>query len=196
VVVIIGVLGILLLLLLVQPFPTEKALRSNCYNNLRQIGVSFRLFAVDNREVFPPGVSTNQGGSREYGAAAYAHWVPARNELGTPSVLICPTDDRLAATNFFRVRDTNVSYFVNLDAATSRPDMILSGERNLTLNGAKTMPGLVSLTDGQTLSWDRRLHRTRGHLLYVNGSVAWVTNLLINSPDSGVVHLTNRLAVP
>ncbi len=118
---IIGVLGIFFLLLLVQPFPTEKALRTNCYNNLRSIGVSLRLFAADNMEVFPPGVSTNQGGSREYGAAAYAHWVPARNELGTPSVLICPTDDRLAATNFSQVRQTNVSYFVSLDAKTSRP---------------------------------------------------------------------------
>ncbi|TMP97462.1 MAG: type II secretion system protein, partial [Verrucomicrobia bacterium] len=46
-----------------------KAQKIACTNNLKQIGLSFRIWANDNGDVFPMSVSTNQGGSSEYRGA-------------------------------------------------------------------------------------------------------------------------------
>src|SRR5665647_931808 len=46
-----------------------KAQRIACTNNLKQIGLSFRIFATDNSDSFPMNVSTNQGGSSEVATA-------------------------------------------------------------------------------------------------------------------------------
>src|SRR5881392_4265480 len=57
-----------------------KAQKIACTNNLKQVGLSFRIWANDNGDVFPMGVSTNQGGSSEYrgavgpGNAGQTYW--------------------------------------------------------------------------------------------------------------------------
>src|ERR1700704_3675953 len=43
-----------------------KAQKIACTNNLKQVGLSFRIFANDNGDTFPMSISTNQGGSSEY----------------------------------------------------------------------------------------------------------------------------------
>jgi prepilin-type N-terminal cleavage/methylation domain-containing protein len=136
-----------------------KAQRVNCANNLRQIGIAFRLFATDNGDRFPMSVSTNDGGASEYipahttgSRAAVACPAMSRilqvlsNELATPKICLCPADsvDRILATNFtahvnylFAHNQGNkwVSYFIGVDADEGRPQMILGGDRHLT-NGA------------------------------------------------------------
>jgi prepilin-type N-terminal cleavage/methylation domain-containing protein len=137
-----------------------KAQRVNCSNNQRQIGVAFRLFATDNQDRFPMGVSTNDGGASEFvpahtgGARAV---IPAAetvgrifqclsNELATPKIVLCPADslDRVQATNFTlhvnsliakKQSSKWVSYFIGVDADEGRPQMLLAGDRNAT-NGA------------------------------------------------------------
>src|SRR6266550_5666631 len=47
-----------------------KAQKIACTNNLKQVGLAFRIFANDNGDAFPMKVSTNQGGSAEYVPAA------------------------------------------------------------------------------------------------------------------------------
>src|SRR5437879_11435897 len=47
-----------------------KAQKIACTNNLKQVGLSFSIFANDNGDNFPMNVSTNQGGSSEYKVAA------------------------------------------------------------------------------------------------------------------------------
>src|SRR5919109_1411721 len=42
-----------------------KAQRISCVNNLKQIGLAFRIFATDNGDRFPMNLSTNEGGSSE-----------------------------------------------------------------------------------------------------------------------------------
>lgn len=195
--VIIATLGVLLFLLVSVGLPAAKAkvARINCYNYLRSIGVACRLWATDNGDRFPPRVSTNEGGSMEYGSSAYDHWYVARNELGTPRVLLCPQDTRSWATNFASARNTNLSYFISLDATEYRSEMILAGDRNLTLDGAQTAPGLVALTNGQTLSWDQELHGGRGNLLFTDGRAVSVSRLWLTT-NHLATNLVNRLAVP
>src|SRR5258708_7561361 len=55
----------------------------NCSNNLKQIGLSFRLFANDNGDRYPAAVSTNEGGSLEFvqTSEAFRHLQTLSNEL-------------------------------------------------------------------------------------------------------------------
>src|SRR5438034_10150255 len=42
-----------------------RAQRINCTNNLKQIGLAFRTWALDNQDQYPMKVSANQGGASE-----------------------------------------------------------------------------------------------------------------------------------
>src|SRR5439155_174517 len=78
-----------------------KAQKIACTNNLKQVGLSFRIFANDNGDAFPMKVSTNQGGSSEYVPATantpvafnFYHLYVMSNELSTPKVIYCPSDN-------------------------------------------------------------------------------------------------------
>src|SRR5947199_2224864 len=43
-----------------------KAQKISCTNNLKQVGLSTRLFANDNQDRYPSKVSTNDGGASEF----------------------------------------------------------------------------------------------------------------------------------
>src|SRR5436190_14850531 len=43
-----------------------RAQRINCVNNLKQIGISFRTWALDNQDQYPMKVSVANGGAQEY----------------------------------------------------------------------------------------------------------------------------------
>lgn len=65
------------------------------------------------------------------------------NELSTPKVVICPSDERSAQTNFSMLpndqsttanayfNNSSVSYFLGIDASDNLPQMLLMGDRNL-----------------------------------------------------------------
>ncbi|MFM8357754.1 MAG: type II secretion system protein, partial [Verrucomicrobiota bacterium] len=108
-----------------------KAQRIKCVNNLKNVGLAFRIWATDNDGRFPWTVSTNQGGSSEYlargGDFTWAHLLAISNEISTPRILVCPSDrsqgtgdrDRSEASNFLAFIRLNtgvanqwVSYFV------------------------------------------------------------------------------------
>src|SRR5687767_10120129 len=79
-----------------------KAQRIKCVNNLKNVGLAFRIFATDNGDRFPMQVSTNEGGSSEWAPASvaentskakaiYKHFAALSNELSTPKIVICPS---------------------------------------------------------------------------------------------------------
>ena len=91
-----------------------KSRNISCNCRLKQIGLSFRIFANDHGDAFPMTVSTNKGGSMEYVTASdvFSHFRAMSNELSTPKVLVCPADNRKAARSFAVLSNTNISYFV------------------------------------------------------------------------------------
>jgi prepilin-type N-terminal cleavage/methylation domain-containing protein/prepilin-type processing-associated H-X9-DG protein len=137
-----------------------KAQRIGCVNNLKQVGLSFRLFATDNGDKFPMNVDTNQGGSQIPGAPALptvAGWQPNQaisrehyrtflvmsNELGTPKIMQCPSDSKVnsSITNIndlerfnANVRNQYISYSIGLDADETKSQGILSGDKNMINN--------------------------------------------------------------
>jgi len=111
------------------------ASRINCVSNLKQVGLAFRIWANEHDHEFPMTVSITQTGSLEYveTGETYRHFQLMSNELVSPKILVCSADrKRTRATNFDSFNNRNLSYFVGVDADESKPDMVLSGDRNIT----------------------------------------------------------------
>src|SRR5258708_39066000 len=53
-------------LILPSMHPARKNRSIKCVNNLKNVGLSFRIFATDNGDKFPMQLSTNQGGVAEF----------------------------------------------------------------------------------------------------------------------------------
>lgn len=131
-----------------------KAQRIKCVNNLKNVGLAFRVFSTDNSDKFPMSLSTNAGGSSEFVTAPgnaiginniYRHFAAMSNELSTPKIILCPSDsDRVESTDFGLstipvqagripfTQNKNISYTVGLEGDETYPSMILSSDRNIT----------------------------------------------------------------
>jgi prepilin-type N-terminal cleavage/methylation domain-containing protein len=179
-----------------------KAVRIKCTNNLKQVGISYRLFATDNGDRFPMSVSTNDGGSSEFVGAnqiqfTYMHFAVMSNELSTPKIVLCPADSgqsRREATNFgvkvFNVKNADfnnkrISYFVGVEADETKPGMLLSGDRNILDEQGNISyyekGGYVKLGTNVTflnkLKWtDKDMHQGAGNSALGDGSVQNLSN--------------------
>src|SRR4051794_32884547 len=170
----------------------------NCVGNLKQVGLSFRIWSGDNRDRYPMQVPTNEGGTMEFlaGTNVSAHFRALSNELNTPKVLACPTDSRSPATNFTSdLNDSKVSYFIGLDADETNTNMFLAGDRNLT---SKTPPpnGMLNLTGNPQLSWTKQMHQNKGHILLADGSVLSLKNRQLHGALANAGTNGNRLLFP
>ena len=155
--VIIAVIAILAAMLLpALASAKKKAQRINCVNNLKQCGLAFRIWAGDNDDKYPMDVPKAKGGTMGFdtGADTFRHFLVMSNELSTPRILFCPADTRIAANNFNRLNNQNVSYFVGLDANDSEPQRFLDGDRNITADN-EPVNGILKLVPGQRVSWTR-----------------------------------------
>src|SRR5579862_2401409 len=90
--------------------------RSVCCNcNLKQVGLTFMVWAADNHENNPMCLSVTNGGTRERLATGevFSTFQIMSNQLSTPFVLVCPEDrERLPAKSFATsFNNQTVSYF-------------------------------------------------------------------------------------
>ena len=76
-----------------------KAARISCVNNLRQIGLAFRVFSNDHQDKFPWATQPNDGGTigAGNGDGSWTNFCQASNELANPKILACPSDGGLKA---------------------------------------------------------------------------------------------------
>ena len=177
----------------------HKTDRIRCTNNLKQIGLSFRIFATDHADLFPMQQMTNQSGAPAYllsGGDAYRYFLSMSNEVGTPLVLRCPADrTRTTAKNWATFRNENLSYFVSLDAQETEPQMMLSGDSNLTTNGVPVKPGLLLLTTHMNLGWSAERHNGNGNVVVGDGSVLQSSSVRLREQNRNLA-ITNRLLIP
>ena len=173
----------------------DQSVCCNC--NLKQVGLAFRMWSDDNNG-YPMRVSTNKHGSLEYvaGGNVFPHYQCVSNELTDPKLLICPADSRIPAINFADLANTNISYFVGLDADETMPQMLLAGDRNLTINGVPVSTGLVVIKSTDTIGWDQTMHRGRGNVTLADGSVQGYTSLGAQRTVSQISTNIMRLAFP
>jgi prepilin-type processing-associated H-X9-DG protein len=180
VLVVLAVLAVLTILLLPALGPRPHPLRINCVNNLKQVGLAFRIWEGDNGDIFPMQVSAAQGGAMELvltGNVAAVFQVMS-NELSTPKVVICPddTDHSLAADFPTRFSNKNVSYFVGLDAADKYPAAILAGDDNFAIKKVAVKSGVLDLSTNTPIAWTGKRHRFTGNIGLADGSVETTTD--------------------
>lgn len=178
---------------------THTGCRINCANNLKQVGLSFRLWAGDNGEKFPMQVAVTNGGSLESVATGLVapHFAVISNELGTPKIVACPDDkERKSATDFGLLRDTNVGYFICLSAtAESAPDTWLAGDRNITNRFAPTR-GVLYLSTNSPVGWSDETHKQQGNLVFIDGSVQQPSSTKLRDYLRSQTNSPLRLAMP
>jgi hypothetical protein len=199
---VIGIVVTVLILLVAVLVPAlgrakQKAARISCVCHLKQVGLAFRIYANDNADLYPMSLDSKDPGVREDALAGrvFRIFQVMSNELSVPKTLICPADSRRAASNWAGLPNTNISYFVGLDATDTKPNMVLTGDRNLVIEG-KLLSGVVALGTNSPLTWTKEMHRDSGNIGLADGSVQQVTTdslrqQLRNSGDS-----TNLLVFP
>lgn len=183
-----------------------RSSRVACISNLKQVGLAFRIWAGDNRDVFPMQVSTNQGGSKEYVSSGQVipHFLAISNELVSPKVLLCSDDKGRGprVSEFPMLRQKNLSYFVGVDASETNSMMWLSGDRLLSTQGTAVKPGLLVLTTNDHVGWSIQLHN-RGdnripgnNIVLADGSAQLLSSRKLPLALEKAEFATNRLAIP
>ena len=108
----------------------QRAQEVSCMNNLKQVGLAFKIWAAEHSDQYPFNVSTNTGGTAELSARgsdgfeknAFLSFMVLSNELGTPKILICPADSgKVNSLNFASLQAANLSY--RLRSGTNVSDM-------------------------------------------------------------------------
>ncbi len=182
-----------------------RAQRINCTNNLKQIGLSFKTWALDNGDQFPMRVSGTAGGASEnvgYRVLAGSPGTASRgagvifgcmsNELSTPKVLMCPAEPdtiRQTASTFAGsiptgsantipfTNDLNVSYFIGVDANDTQPQMLLTGDHNMGVGPNPPTVPFVNPGPPQQLTPDFKVSLGTNFPANAPSSPGWLDNM-------------------
>jgi prepilin-type N-terminal cleavage/methylation domain-containing protein len=152
----------------------QKAQRISCINNLKQVGTAYRIWSNDNGDRYPAQQTVALGGWNDYisgstpgtavSAYTYYNYSLMQNEMGqSAKVVVCPSDDRVANSNFYALvnqygintpapggampslmattgsfNNEYLSYWVGVGSADTYPQSLLGGDRNLGAVGLAT----------------------------------------------------------
>jgi hypothetical protein len=185
----------------------------NCVNNLKEIGLAFRVWEGDNGDKYPMEVSITNGGAMELAATGnvVAIFQVMSNELGTPKILTCPQDQKhlSVATDFSDSQlKSKINYFISLDATDTQPQMILCGDDNFAIDRVPVKSGLVQFSTNSNVAWTSGRHvphkahfwtlthgKFFGNICLADGSVQSITSDSLNSAlANGTAN--NRLVIP
>ena len=157
----------------------RKTSRINCINNLKQMGICFRLWEGDNGDKYPMQFAVTNSDMMKLigGGNAYVLWQSMSNELSTPKILLCPEDTNHIGTNNFSTgfSDANISYFFGLDASENNPQALLAGDDNFAVNGKPVQPGILNLPTNAPVTWTKERHNGNGNIGLADGSVQQFT---------------------
>ncbi len=193
------------------PAAHRRSSRIVCVSNLKQISMSLRAWEDDgNSETnsMPKHIPIGPNN----GQLAWVDAMGFSNVLQSAKILRCPQDTEKPPTNpDFPVR---ISYFLNLDADETYPQLILAGDDNLALaDGIHPRPsqgsaegdvpveqGILEVATNTTVVWTGTRHHFVGNISFADGSVAEEsTSGLISAFQynfNGTPATTNRLAIP
>jgi len=206
-----------------------KAQRIKCVNNLKNVGLAFRIFSTDNGDQYPMSIAYASGGSSDFNnqpLLTYMHFAALSNELSTPKIVVCPSDQRTESTTFASniissAQTKNiipfnnnkcVSYFVGLEADETRPQCFLSGDRNiLDANSSpprldtKTTTTLITKLGTNSAStpapglgpfYTNTMHNLQGNVGMGDGSVQQFTTARLRDGIKNTDDANNLLAFP
>jgi hypothetical protein len=173
-----------------------KAGRIKCINNLKNLGLAFRVFSTDHGDRFPAEIFLSNGVERK-SIDVVKILGALTNGLSDPKILVCPEDKtRSPATSLTNITARNVSYFLSLSAREIEPQVFLGGDRNIATNGVAVGTGLFELTTNSAVSWTKEIHVEQGDIVMGDGSVQQMSSSrlkqTVRDQDAG----TNWLVFP
>jgi len=199
-----------------------KAQRIKCVNNLKNVGLAFRIFATDNADRFPTEIDVANGGASDFNGDVNNQckiFQCLSNELSTPKIIICPSDaGKVEATNWTSSltngakagagANTTVSYSVGLDAAETYPQSFLSSDRNMFNPDAKPVRGSNDVTKAQYVdmqitvaltknaAWDAQVHQNQGNACMGDGSVQQLSSARLRDQLRNTSTTSNNFNFP
>jgi len=199
---------VIITIILVPQYYRSKRMSSRlgCGSNLKQIALSFRMFAGDNEQKFP--FETRNSVAYTNDSQAWLHFMAMSNELGSTKILLCPSDigQKSPADGFTSntnspklqslatLKNNAVSYFVGLDAKDGNHDTWLSGDGRLS-NASHSHNGpLLYANDPSKLHWLQPIHDDRPNVAMASGMVQRGRNLTNSAPWP--TNTSNRLLLP
>ncbi len=132
--VVIAIIAILAALLLpALAAAKRKAQRINCVNDLKQVGISFRLWEGDNQDRYPMAVNTIKNGALEaIYSALNSKPTPSynlctvfsvmSNEVNTPKILFCPADNGIWTVNGNPLVRASATNWITFDPTIGQSD--------------------------------------------------------------------------
>ena len=104
-------------------------------------------------------------------SATFQHFLAVSNEMNSPKILWCRSDSpRTSAQRFdSSLANSNLSYFVSLDAVEGQSHALLFGDRNIT--GGALTNGVMLLTTNSPAGWTKQIHSNAGNISFADGSV-------------------------
>ena len=170
------------------------------------------MWLDDNENKFPWLTSTNDGGTQTI-PFTWAHYSVVSNELLSAKVLHCPSDpEKLIASDFstsagsglLDLQNKALSYFIGTEAQEDRPNMHLTGDRNIVgKDGQNCTPAqlngvITGLNPADKPHWESTIHTRAGNMGFVDGSVQQLTDnaLLTQLANSGDPNLSNCILKP
>jgi len=135
-------------------------------NNLKNVGLAFRIFATDNGDRFPMQIASTEGGTSDWAAPTVAnighiwrHFSALSNELSTPKIVVCPSDNQVTEANNWNTNkvpanapiqtfseNDHLSFFIGVEADETRPQVFLAGDRNVVSSNGT--PARTDITKG------------------------------------------------
>jgi prepilin-type N-terminal cleavage/methylation domain-containing protein len=199
----------------------QKAQRISCINNLKEVGTAYRIWSNDNGDRFPAQQTVALGGWQDFvtgqsgtqlGGETYYNYTVMQNEMGqSPKIVLCPSDDRTANTNFYGpgiygITPTSMggsavpqqattgtfdnmylSYWVGVGANDTYPQALLGGDRNLGCTGT------TGISQDQNYGFSAPATSSTGYeiILVTNGIVSGSAGN--SNPNTGLVGWSTKL---
>jgi hypothetical protein len=196
---IVAVIVLIGLFLPVLPNERPRASRITCLNNLKQVGIGFRLYASDGT-LYPPYKLTNQ---------AWQYFQIAEKYIGSPKFLICPDDpssmklesialDFDGTTNSLsdrRFQNKSLSYFYGAGTAPADLSMLLAGDHHLTSSGQFTH-GTLIVKSNSLIAWTKDIHKGEGNVALADGSAQQLSTSKLRQQLASVTNETQTLVLP
>jgi len=179
----------------------QKATTTACLSHLKQVALGQIIWANEHSSGGP---TTNlpagdAGFGKHLSSDGIASYYRAlSNELVSPVILTCPSDNRRPAADFQSLTTNHLSYFLNMDVrSVAETSTALNGDRHITFTPAPSGQ-TMTLTPNLSVQWTKKLgHRNLGNVALVDGSVQKTTSrdlTLILLPPSNI--LPQRLLFP
>ena len=199
VITIIAILAALLLPALAQA--KRKAQRIVCVNNMKQIGLGTFQWALDvsEKDCAPWRLNIANGGTQghPFDGNVWFHFQWMSNELATPKILVCPSDQFRPAnkvagswleyTKTAAFRNNATSFTLGMDAGYQKGAVSLDGagshilltDRNLKWDspngscssGINVAALFLGSKQGSVAAWTNSVHGLAGNIGFLDGSV-------------------------